>query len=798
MKIKLLLFFLVFLANITFAQNVTISGYVQDLESSENLIGANVFDANNMKYGTSTNSYGFYSLTLPKGVHKLSFTYIGYGVWQQEVDIKKDTVINAYLSSDITIDEVIVTATHNQVESSQMSRIDVSIETIKTLPALFGEVDILKSLQLLPGVQGGTEGSSGIYVRGGGPDQNLILVDGVPVYNVNHLFGFVSVFNADAVSNVTLFKGGFPSRYGGRLSSVIDISLKEGNMKKFKGNVSIGVIASKFTLEGPIIKNRTSFIVSARRTYIDVLAAPFIKMAQLANGNDNAFTGGYYFYDFNAKINHKFSEKDRLFFSLYGGQDKAYLRMQQKDDQSDGYYKMNTELGWGNLISALRWNHIITQKLFMNTTLTYSKFNFFTDMGFEQKTIDNQIELLTEYGVKYDSGIDDWALKFDFDYAPNVNHKIKFGANGIYHTFHPGETEMYFHFGDDFNLDTLIGDMKLNAQEYAVYLEDDIRLGSKVKINIGGRVSLFQVRDTIYLSPEPRGSIRIMITNGWSVKASYAEMKQYLHFLTNNTVGMPTDLWLPATDRVYPQKSVQYAFGTSIDITPKLSLVIEGFYKKMTNLVELKEGASIFGNFEAGQSMGSIWESKVEQGEGWSYGGEILLKKDVGKFTGWIGYTLAWSNRQFETIAFGEIFPYRYDRRHDISVVGIYNFNKNVNLSVTWVYGSGTPITLAQMQFLPISGAFNTDAMYDYDRIQYYGKRNNYRIPAYHRLDIGFNWSKDIKIGRRTWSFSVYNAYNQINPFYVDLDRYSSEGDPKLIVYSIFPIIPSISYKLEF
>jgi len=797
MKIKLLLFFLVFLAFNNFAQNVTISGYIQDFESGEHLIGANVFDASNMKYGTATNSYGFYSLTLPKGVHKLSFTYIGYGVWQKEVTVTKDTVINAYLSSDITIDEVIVTATHNQVESSQMSRIDVSIETIKTLPALFGEVDILKSLQLLPGVQGGTEGSSGIFVRGGGPDQNLILVDGVPVYNVNHLFGFFSVFNSDAVSNVTLFKGGFPARYGGRLSSVIDISLKEGNMKKFQANVSVGIIASKFTIEGPIIKNRTSFIVSARRTYIDVLAAPFIKLAQVSNGQGGDFTGGYYFYDFNAKINHKFSEKDRLFFSLYGGEDKAYFRMTQSDDASEAYYKMSTELGWGNLISALRWNHVISQKLFMNTTLTYSKFNFFTDMGFEQKIIEQQIELLSEYGVAYNSGIDDWAAKIDFDYAPNVNHIIKFGINGIYHTFHPGETEMYFHYGT-FGLDTIVGDIKLNAQEYSAYLEDDIKLGSKVKINIGGRLSLFQVRDTIYFSPEPRGSIRIMITKGWSIKASYAEMKQYLHFLTNNTVGMPTDLWLPATDRVVPQKSVQYAVGTSIDITPKLSLVIEGFYKEMTNLVDLKEGASIFGNFESGQSMGSIWESKVESGIGWAYGGEILLKKDVGKFTGWIGYTLGWTNRKFETIAFGEIYPYRYDRRHDISVVGIYNFNKNVNMSVTWVYGSGTPITLAQMQYLPIDGAFNFENLYDYNRIQYYGKRNNYRLPAYHRLDIGLNWSKEIKIGVRTWSFSVYNAYNQINPFFTELDRYSTEGNPKLMIYSIFPIIPSVSYKLEF
>lgn len=792
MKFTNLIILILLLSSSVFGQNVTISGYVEDIESGERLIGANIFDASELKYGTATNTYGFYSLTVPKGKHKLTATYLGYGFWQQEMNLTKDTLINIQISTDVKIDEIVVTASHNQVESSQMGRIDVPLETIKTLPAIFGEVDIMKTIQLLPGVQGGTEGSSGIYVRGGGPDQNLILLDGVPVYNANHLFGFFSVFNADAISNVSLLKGGFPARYGGRLSSVIDINLKEGNMKKLTGNVSIGVISSKFTIEAPIVKDKTSFMISARRTYIDVLAAPIIKLVALSQDDIN-ISAGYFFYDFNAKINHKLSDKDRLFLSVYGGQDKAYVRTAESHEQDEFNSKMR--LGWGNIISALRWNHVFTPKLFGNATLTYSRFNFLTDISENGTSYDdNNEQHFFEFGVRYNSGIDDISAKADFDFIPNNNHKIKFGLNGIYHIFRPGATSIFYR-NDDFNLDTLIGESSLYAREYAAYLEDDFRIGNKLKMNFGVRLSAFNVRDTTYFSPEPRLSARFIVLKGWSIKASYAEMKQYLHFLTNNTIGMPTDLWLPATDNVVPQKSYQYSVGTSIALTNKMNLVIEGFYKKMDNLVELKEGQSIFGDLADGGSMGTTWEDKIEQGEGWAYGGEILIKKDNGKLTGWIGYTLAWSERKFEHISFGKVFPYRYDRRHDFSIVTTYKFNKNVNIGVTWVYGSGSPTTLSQMQYLPITDAFNN---YEYDRIQYFGKRNNYRLPAYHRLDVGVNWSKDNKLGRRTWSFGVYNAYNHLNPFYVDMERYSTDGDPQLRVYSIFPIMPSISYKLAF
>ncbi len=799
---KKILIFLLLFPSIAFAQKHTIAGYVEDQKSEERLIGALVYDADNTTYAAATNNYGFFSLTMPEGKHKIIVSLVGYAPLEVEIDLQKDTTVVFSLSSDIQVGEVVVTGHNNEVETSQMSRIEVPMKAIKTLPSFMGEVDIMKTLQLLPGVEGGTEGTSGVYVRGGGPDQNLILIDGVPVYNVNHLFGFFSVFNADAISGVSLYKGGFPARYGGRLSSVIDVTLKEGNMKEFHGNVSIGLISSKFTIEGPIRKNKTSFIVSARRTYVDVFLLPLEKYLQ-RNEDDMNFTIGYYFYDFNAKINHKFSNKDRLFFSVYGGQDKLHSKTEEFGENGD-HSQGKMGLGWGNIISALRWNHVYNPKLFSNLTLTYSRFNFLTDMKMNTVEYDEGDTLTTDIGVSYTSGINDWAAKMDYDYIPSTTHKIKFGATGIYHTFHPGETSMKFA-TKDFDIDTVIGDKPLNAWEFAVYAEDDFSLTKKIKFNIGGRLSAFQVRDTLYLSPEPRFSGRFLFSDRFSFKISVAKMKQYLHFLTNNSLGMPTDLWLPATDIVVPQLSWQYATGFSFAVNDKINLVVEGFYKKMENLVELKEGESIFGDLRYGQAMGDIWESKVTQGQGWSYGGEFLVKKDVGKFTGWLAYTLSWSNRQFDEISFGRTFPFKYDRRHSLSIVAMYKLNDNWNFGVTFVYMSGTPITLTNYNYYPLNTirALNMSNeenwFYDAASVEYFSERNNYRLPAYNRMDLSANWTKKVKLGQRTWSFGVYNVYNHFNVFYADLETFAEPGKPpQLALYSIIPVLPSISYKLEF
>ncbi len=803
MRKTLLVLLLYILVYSSFAQKYTINGFISDAETGEQLIGASIYNSKNLTSGTITNAYGFYSLTLKNSNVDIVISYVGYKPQAYKLSLSGDSTINFYLSPNIELEEVVITGKRDNVETTQMSVIDVPIKTIKSMPVLLGEVDVLKTIQLLPGVQSGTEGTSGIYVRGGGPDQNLILLDGVPVYNVNHLFGFFSVFNADAINDVTLIKGGFPARYGGRLSSVLDIRMKEGNMKEFKGEASIGLISSKFTIEGPIKKDTTAFIFSLRRTYLDILAAPAMAIFSSSDNGYDKFNVGYFFHDINAKINHKFSNKDRIYFSVYGGKDKAYSRIEEEgEDYSD---KLDFDLHWGNITTALRWNHIFSPQLFGNSTVTYSRYHFVTEIDEEYHyTYDGKTEN-DKYKISYLSGIYDIAGKIDFDYLPSPNHKIKFGVNAIYHTFEPGVTAM--HISDEYleeNIDTTFGSKNLYSQEYVAYVEDEIKIGSKFKINLGGHFSGYNVRDTFFYSFQPRISARYLISPNWSVKAAYSKMQQNLHFLANNTIGLPTDLWLPATDKITPQLSTQYAVGTNISINKDLDFSIEGFYKEMDNLIEYKEGASFFGDSDDGSLIGQEWENKVEIGKGVAYGCEVLLKKDLGKLSGWLGYTLSWTERQFDNISFGKAFPYRYDRRHDISLVLTYKFNDRIDAGLTWVYGTGNAVTLAQERYVPVTEIDNANSEYGYiSTVDNYGKRNNFRMPAYHRLDLGVNFSKVKKRGVRTWSISVYNVYNRKNPFFVQFEGgyfydYSGLSNRKLMQYSLFPIIPSISYKFSF
>jgi len=688
----------------------------------------------------------------------------------------------------------------------QMSVVDVPIKTIQKLPVLLGEVDVLKSIQLLPGVQSGTEGSSGIYVRGGGPDQNLILLDGVPVYNVNHLFGFFSVFNGYAISDITLYKGGFPARYSGRLSSVLDIRMKEGNMKKYAGEVSIGIIASKFTLEGPIVKDKTSFIISGRRTYLDLLTIPFQLLFSGLN-TEATFFGGYFFHDLNAKINHKISDKDRIFLSTYMGRDKVYMNMISKWDEYQD--KTRFDLHWGNITTALRWNHVFSPKLFANFTLTYSQYNFVTEAANEYQyhswsNPEDDKLYTSKYSLGYFSGIIDEAIVSDFDYNLNSKNRIKFGTNYAYRIFKPGISAMSItDEGEDMEIDTTWGNTNLHANEFTIYAEDEISINKAIKVNLGVNYSNFAVRDTIYDSWQPRIAARVLMSDKVSLKFSYSHMTQYLHFLTNTSIGLPTDLWLPVTDLFPPETSIQYAAGIAIKIFKKYNFSIEGYYKTMENLIEYKEGAS-FLDIEEGASVG--WESKVLSGRGWAYGAEFLIEKNIGDLSGWIGYTLSWTNRQFDEIAFGKVFPYRYDSRHDIGIALIYKINDHIDMGATWVYGTGSAVTLAEQRFLPYENVENylNNVEWGTSTSEYYGSRNNYRMPAYHRLDIGFNFMKEKKRGTRTWSFGLYNAYNRQNAFYVDFngglfgEYYSDRETRKLVKYSLFPIIPSVSYNFKF
>lgn len=789
LKHIVLLYFLLLPLIFLSGQRHTISGYVQDAETGEKLIGASVYDIER-NLGTITNEYGFFSVTLPEGEVDFMVSYVGYTSYGEQIMLSRDIERIIELEPSLELEEVTVTTNRPQdvVDNIQMSALNISPKQIKALPVFLGESDLFKALQLMPGVQSGTEGTSGMYVRGGGPDQNLILLDGVPIYNADHLFGFFSVFNPDAISNVTLIKGGFPAHYGGRLSSVVDIRLKEGNMREFKGSGSVGIISSRLLLEGPIVKDKTSFLVSARRTYLDVLARPVIRLINNYNGNKG--TAGYYFYDANLKINHKFSNKDRIFLSAYSGRDKAFVRDEYDYMYDDTLYTDKSDFGlyWGNITSVLRWNHVYGNKFFSNVSLMYSNYTF--DVYEKYETLKNN-RRSSRFSFDYFSGIEDVGTIIDFDYHPSPNHAIRFGGKYLYHSFKPGVSA----FSSTEELDSLeleFGSDIVNAHEYYVYAEDKINIGNRLLMNVGAHYSAFWVQDEYYQSFQPRVSARFLVNNNLSIKAAGTRMQQYIHLLTNSTIGLPTDLWLPTTKDIPPQESWQAALGVAYNLNNKWSFTAEGFYKTMQNLIEYREGASFL-------EVADDWESKVEVGDGWSYGAEFFARRDVGKLTGWIGYTLAWSWRRFENQNSGEPFPYAYDRRHDVSVVGMYRFSDRTDISVTWVYGTGKAMTLGVARYAPDFMQLNTDYYYYgyWNEIEYYAGKNGFREPAYHRMDVALNRHKEKKWGTQTWSFGLYNAYNRQNPFFLYFG-YDENNTRQLRQVSLFPIIPSVSYSFNF
>jgi len=796
-----LLIFLMAIGMTLNAQQFTISGYVEDSESGEKLISANVFDLASLS-GTVSNTYGFYSLSLKKDSIRLEISYIGYQSKTIDLYLNKNIQLNVELSPSVTLEQVEIKAERSKriEEQSQMSLVEVPIQQIKKIPALLGETDVLKALQLLPGVQSGGEGQNGLYVRGGSPDQNLILLDGVPLYNVSHLFGFFSVFNADAIKNVTLMKGGFPARYGGRLSSVIDISMKEGNMKSYHGAASIGIISSRLMFEGPIIKDKSSFIVSGRRTYIDFLARPFIENAfNSVEGQSGSV--GYFFYDLNAKVNYKLSEKDRLYLSMYSGRDPFYFEF---GDEIKDVSKNNisTDLSWGNVIGALRWNHVWAPKLFSNAHVTYSKYNFGT--GVKTEIIDYQDDFNFDAGVSYDSGIEDFGAKLDFDYVPVPNHYIRFGANIIHHSFKPGQTNLVFDVGT-FVIDTTLGQPDIAAHEAGFYLEDDFKVSKNFMINAGLHYSLYILQQQTYQSLQPRISANLRLPGDIALKGSFVTMQQYLQLLTSESIGLPWDQWLPTTSIVKPQKAWQAAIGLAKTFGDEYEISLEGYYKEMDNVTAFKEGA---GQFDL-----KPWEELVTQGEGKSYGGEFFVQKKTGRFTGWVGYTLSWTSRRFDEKNGGKWYPYKYDRRHDVSIVASYKISEKFEFSVTWVYGTGNAYTLANSRFYSYAPDYykyinsqNFQNYLSYWQSESFRSRNEFRMPAYHRLDVGLDYKYKYKKTTNTWSIGAYNAYNRSNPFFLNVETQYDynpatgeyEDRRALIQYSLFPIIPSIAYKIEF
>ena len=781
------------------AQKRTISGYVMDAASKETLIGATIFDKNSGK-GCVTNNYGFYTLTLNQGVLDLQVSYVGYTQQNKTLDLKENLSMNFALETNTTLDEVVVEATRATVSarSPQMSVVELPIQQIKSIPTLFGEADVLKAIQLLPGVQNGSEGSAGMYVRGGGPDENLLLLDGVPVYNVNHMMGFFSVFNPDALKNVTLYKGSFPAHFGGRLSSVVDIRMKEGDMQKYHGNVCVGLISSKLNFEGPIVKDKLSFNLSFRRTYSDLLMKPALWIAKTQLEGVNKLNGGYYFYDLNAKLNWKISDKDRLYLSFYSGDDGVYLKIKNKDyAYNDVQYQnyINMDWKWGNMVSALRWNHVMSQKLFMDASVNYTQYRHNLGMGMTEENIyeQNNTSVKDEFSMAYKSGINDLTAKVDFDYTPLPNHEIRFGGSYTYHMFRPEVQSYKYVEGNQTELDTIAGSPKVFAHETALYVEDNMTFGDIFRVNAGVHYSTFTVEGKTYQSVQPRLSTSVMLASNLSLKAGYAYMTQYVHLLSNSSLSLPTDLWVPVTKNIVPMNAHQVSLGAFYELPKLFDISVEGYYKIMDNLLEYKDGASFFGSSEN-------WENKVCMGKGWAYGVELLVQRSFGKTTGWIGYTWAHAKRQFDregmVINQGKVFPAKYDRRHDLSITVQHKFNDRIDLSGTWVFSSGNCGTLGTQIYEGLVDDWGTvpaiNAL----------ERNNFRLGSYHRLDLSVNFHKQKKHGVRTWNISVYNVYNHNNPFIVYTDYRWDEAAQKekrvLMQASLFPIIPSVSYSFKF
>ncbi len=758
---------LLIIALTTSGQSITVSGFIEDAESAERLIGVNVFQVDGRR-GTVTNNFGFFSLTIPQKEVQIRFSYIGYD--PVDISVSADTFI-AVLPlklSDMELEKVTVKSSVSRAEQTQMSSVNIDIKQVKKIPALFGEIDILRTLQFLPGVQSGNEGNIGLYVRGGGPDQNLILIDGVPVYNVSHLFGFYSVFNADAIKSAELIKGGFPARFGGRLSSVLDITMKDGDMKRFRGEGSIGLISSKLTLEGPIIKDKTSFMISGRRTYIDALAQPFIAMTE------PGARAGYYFGDFNIKVNHKFSDKDRLYASYFFNTDKFYFRFQ------DDFSNTRANLNWGNNVASIRWSHLFSSTLFMNVTATYTRYEWGSRVQDREADFD--------FALRLRSNIEDYGLKSDFEYHPNSQNHIRFGTNYIRHYFRPSIFQFTVQEFNQVEEDILNQAEQFMSDEAALYIENDQIINDRIKVNYGLHYNLYRIRDTYYQSLQPRVSGRYLLDSQSSLKLSFARMQQFLHLLSSNSgVGLPSDLWVPATEIIPPMMADQVALGWIRSFKENTYEVsVEGFYKHMTDLIEYRAGSTFINPND--------WQSRVETGgTGWVYGGEVFLQKQIGDLTGWVGYTLSWNNRQFANLNNGNVFPYRFDRRHDVSVVMTYDISKKIDVSATWVYGTGIATNIP----LYYVSTQNPQGGTAQNSIAQFGDLNSFRFPAYHRGDVSINFHKKKKKFERTWNISVYNVYNRLNTFFI-FDEVQPNGDVRFRQVALFPILPSVSYRIAF
>ncbi|HEY8404373.1 MAG TPA: TonB-dependent receptor [Flavobacteriales bacterium] len=770
---RLSLFLLLFfgLQSMVVAQNYTVSGTIKDAANGEDIIGAIVVVKENPSKGTSSNSYGFYSLTLPAGEYTLVYQYLGYSTQEKKVSLRSNQTLNVQLGlAETTLGEVEILGERKDqnVKSTEMGVVRIDPKAVESVPVLFGEKDIIKVFQLTPGVKSAGEGNSGFFVRGGSADQNLILLDEAPVYNASHLLGFFSVFNSDALKDVTLYKGGMPAEYGGRASSVMDIKMRDGNSKKIGVTGGIGLISSRLTVEAPIVKDKGSFIISGRRTYADL----FLKLSK----DKDIQSSQLYFYDLNLKANYQINEKNRIFLSGYFGRDKFGL--------ADIF-----GFDWGNATATLRWNHLVNDKMFSNTSLIFSDYNY--RFLFDAQDLE----------AKFSSFIRDWNLKQDFSYFPNPNHKVKFGFNAIHHTFIPGEIKTNVDAFNNLNLTNRY------ALEGGVYVQNDQSITEKFGIQYGVRYSFFNYMGKgkaytfdddgekltekeygnwesiqMYGGFEPRLSAKIEVDKQSSVKASLNRAIQYLHLLSNSTSSQPTDIWIPSSNNVKPQISDQVALGYFRNFRDnKYEASLEGYYKTFQNQIDYRNGASLFFNDEA--------EGELVFGKGRAYGVEFYLRKQTGKFTGWVSYTWSRSLRTFDQINDGKEFPSRQDRIHDFAIVLMYDLTDRLKLSGNWIYYTGTAVTFP-------SGKYEVSGI----SLPYYTERNGYRMPNYHRMDIGLTWlNKTKKDYESSWNVSIYNVYARRNAYAITFrDKEGYPGQKEAVRIALFSIVPSITYNFSF
>ncbi len=766
------LFLSLFLSIGVFGQKYTISGTVKDSTNGEDIYGAIIKVKELENVGTKTNAYGFYSITLDQGTYTLIYRSTGFETQEMPVVLNEDQSINIELTVPkdvLLIEEVVISAEkeNDNITSAEMNITKFDPKDIETIPVIFGEKDIMKTLQLTPGVKGAGEGNAGFFVRGGGADQNLILLDEAPVYNASHLLGFFSVFNSDAIKDVSLFKSGIPAEYGGRASSVMDVKMRDGNLKKFGMSGGIGLISSRLTLEAPLVKDKGSFILSGRRSYADL----FLK----ASNDPDIRNTTLYFYDLNAKGNYRISDKDRIFLSGYFGRDNFGF--------SDIF-----GFNWGNATGTVRWNHVINDKIFSNTSFVYSNFDYEFSVGSGDEG----------FGVK--SSIQDFNLKQDFSYFINTSNTMKFGVNAIHHTFRPGALT-----GDNDSFNEVILDPRYGL-ELGAYIQNEQKLGARFSMMYGLRYSGFNLmgegksyefdekgnttaineHDKLesiqyYQGFEPRFSMSYILSETNSIKLGYKRNYQYLNQLSNSTTSSPTDVWVPSSNIVKPQIADQIAIGYYQNLKENMfKTSVEVYYKNLQNQIDYRTGAQTVLNNEV--------EGELVFGRGFAYGAEFLVEKKKGKLTGWISYTLSRSLRQFDDIDEGSIFPARQDRIHDIAVVLMYKLNEKLSLATSWVYYTGDAVTFP-------SGKYEVNG----EVLPYYTERNGYRMPDYHRIDLGLTWYlKDKNKFTHNLNFSVYNGYARENAFTITFGP--DEDDPSKTVATqtaLFKIVPSITYNFN-